>query len=236
MNNSRLMCELNPRSHVAEAFRILRTNLQFSTLDHSQKVLQVTSPGPAEGKSTVTSNLGIVMSQTGAKVIIVDCDLRWPDQHRFFNLPNEMGLTDVLMGSVELNKVLKGSGRANLKVVTCGYLPPNPSELLGFEKTREVLAQLSGMADIVLIDSPPILTVADATIISSIVDGCIIVIKSAKTKLDDVRHAKERLDKANARIIGTVLNSVDGANGYYSQEAYYQGRNIRNEVAAGKST
>lgn len=234
INDNKLMCELNPRSHAAEAFRILRTNLQFSAVDNSLKLLMLTSSGPSEGKSTVTANLGIVMAQTGANVIILDCDLRWPEQHRLFGLSNEIGLTDVLIGAMGIRKALKDTGIPNLKVVTCGSLPPNPSELLGSEKTREVLGELAEMADIVLIDSPPILTVADASILSSIVDGCILVIKSAKTKIDDVRKAKERLDKVNACIVGTVLNAVEGSPGYHHYDAYYYEKSNRKEIAAGK--
>jgi capsular exopolysaccharide synthesis family protein len=234
MDNIKIMSEINPRSHVAEAFRILRTNLHFSTVNHNLKSLLVTSPGPSEGKSTITANLGIVMAQTGAKVVLVDSDMRWAEQHRLFNLSNETGLTNVLIGSMEIPQVLRHTRLPSLKVITCGPPPPNPAELLASEKTGRVLAELSEMADIVLIDSPPTLMVADATILSSMVDGCVLVIKTAETKIEAVRQAKERLDKANARIVGTVLNAVEGFIGYDYYHSYYYGKKNRKEIATGK--
>ncbi len=234
MNNCKVMCELNPRSHAAEAFRILRASLQFSTVDQSIKSLLITSPGPAEGKSTITANLGIVMAQAGARVILLDCDLRWPEQYRLFRVPNDNGLTDVLMGNMDLSQVLKDTSQPNLKIVTSGSLPPNPSELLASEKTTEIFAELNDMADIILIDSPPILMVADVAIISSIVDGCVLVIKSAKTKIDAVKQAKERLDKANARIVGTVLNAMESTEVYHYYDSYYYEKYNRKETAAGR--
>lgn len=234
MKKYKVMCEQNPRSHVAEAFRILRASLQFSTADHCLKSLLLTSPGPAEGKSTITANLGMVMAQAGARVILVDCDLRWPEQHRFFGLPNDNGLAEVLMGAMNIRQVLKDTSLPNLKIVTSGSLASNPSELLASEKTREVFAELDEMADVILIDSPPVLMVADVAILSSIVDGCVLVIKSAKTRIDAVKQAKERLDKANARIVGTILNAVEGANGYNYYESDYYGKYNRKETAAGK--
>jgi capsular exopolysaccharide synthesis family protein len=234
MEKNKVMCEVNPRSKVSEAFRILRTNLQFSTVDQSFKSLLITSPGPSEGKSTVAANLGIVMAQAGARVILLDCDLRWAEQHRLFDLPNESGLTDVLVGSKEISQVLKDTTLPSLKIITCGSLPPNPAELLDSDKNREVLAELGEMADIVLIDSPPALMVADAAILASMVDGCVLVIKSAKTKIDAVRQAKEHLDKANARIVGTVLNAVEGSNGYHYYDSYYYGKKNRKVIEASK--
>lgn len=214
MGNNKVITKLNPNSYVAEAFRILRTNLQFSTLDHSLKTLLVTSPGPSEGKSTIVANMGIVMAQTEARVILLDCDLRWGDQHNLFNLPNETGLSNVLTGVMDISQVLKDTGLTNLKVITCGPLAPNPSELLGSERMKKVLGELGAMADIVLIDSPPTLMVADSAILSSVVDGCLIVARSARTKMDALSQAKERLDQASARIIGTVLNGVDKSTVY----------------------
>lgn len=233
MSYHKVMCELNPRSHAAEAFRILRTNLQFTTTGGSLKSLLITSSGPSEGKSTITANLATVMAHAGASVILLDCDLRWPVQHRLFGLANDTGLTDVLTGSMEIGRVLRDTGMPNIKVVTCGGLPPNPSELLGSKKTREVLTQLHKMADIVLLDSPPILTVADPAILSSMVDGCLLVIKSSNTKIDAVKQAKEVLEKAKANIIGTVLNAVEASNGYHVYESHYYKKNSRKEVAVG---
>ena len=234
MVTNKVMSEMNPRSPVAEAFRILRTNLHFSTLDHDLKSLLITSPGPSEGKSTITANLGIVMAQTGARVILVDCDLRRGEQHRLFNLPNEKGLANLLAGSMEIGEVLRNTRLPTLKIITSGPAPLNPAELLGSGKITSLLADLSEMVDFVLIDSPPALMVADAAILSSIVDGCILVIRTAQTKIEAVKQAKERLDKANARIVGTVLNAVEGFIGYDYYDSYYCGKKHRKEIATCK--
>lgn len=231
MDNNKVMSDVNPRSYVAEAFRILRTNLHFSTLDYNLKSLLVTSPGPAEGKSTVTANLAAVMAQTGARVVLVDCDMRWPEQHRLFNLPNDAGLTNVLVGSMEVSEVLRNTRLPSLKILPSGPMPLNPAELLGSAKTGRVLDELTQMADIVLIDSPPALMVADAAILSSMVDGCVLVIKTAETKIEAVKQAKQRLEKANARIVGAVLNAVEGFAGY---DYYHYGKKNRKEIASGK--
>lgn len=233
MGNKKGMTELNTNSIAAEAFRILRTNLQFSTLDHSLKTLLVTSPSPSEGKSTIVANMGLVMAQTGARVILLDCDLRWGDQHNLFNLPCTTGVSNLLTGRMEISQVIKDTAMPNLKVITCGPLPSNPSELLGSGRMKSLLAELGKIADFVLIDSPPTLMVADSVILSSIVDGCLLVIRSAKTKIEELRQAKDRLDQANARIVGTVLNGVDKSEGYFNYVSYYYGKKQRKKVAAG---
>ncbi len=235
MENSLIISETNPKSPVAEAYRILRSNLQFSSINKEYKKLQITSSGPSEGKSTTVANLGTVMAQAGAKVIIVDCDLRRAVQHQIFGLANVAGLTNVLVGGQELDQVIQQTKLPNLQVLTSGPLPPNPAELLGSPKAREVLEAVAAKADIVLIDSPPVLMVADAPIISSIVDGTIMVIKSAKTKIEAVKQAKERLDKANATIVGTVLNAVESSHGsYYYYDSYYYGDNTQKQIASTK--
>lgn len=233
MDNNKVMSEVNPRSYVAEAFRILRTNLQFITGGNSLKALLITSPGPSEGKSTVAANLGTVLAQNGARVILMDCDLRFSEQHLLFNLPNNTGISNVLAGQMDISQILKETRVPGLRVITSGPLPPNPAELLDSEKAKEVLAELSEMSDIVLVDSPPALMVADAAIMSSLVDGCMLVIRAGKTKIDAVKQAKERLDKANAKIIGTVLNAVEGLSGYYYHDSHYYGKRNRKEIAAG---
>lgn len=234
MENSKVISAINPKSPVAEAYRILRTNLQFTAVDKALKTILVTSADPSEGKSTTVANLGTVMAQIGAKVIIIDCDLRRSEQHKLFDLPNNTGLTNILVGGLETNQVLTNTKVPNLKVITSGPLPPNPAELLGSEKTPELLNKLTEMADIVLVDSPPILMVADAAILSSLVDGVILVIKSAKTKLEAIKQAKERLGKANARIVGTVLNGVESSHSYYYYNHSYYSESSKREAAAAK--
>ncbi len=212
MEKVKVIADTDSKSPVAEAFRLLRTNLKFAAVDKSIKLLLVTSSRQMEGKSYTVANLGTVLAQTGARVIIVDCDLRQAEQHTIFGLSNNMGLTGVLTGSGtengEIAQALKATAIPNLKVLTAGPLPPNPSELLQSDKAKTVFKALAEMADIVLVDSPPVLIRADAAVLSAVVDGVILVIKAGKTKTDAVKQAKERLEKANARIIGTVLNGV----------------------------
>lgn len=228
MEGIKVISELNPKSPMAEAFRILRTNLRFTAVDKPYKSLLITSAGPSEGKSTTIANLGTVMAQAGVRVIIVDCDLRKAQQHKMFGLNNDMGMTNILVGAKEIDQVIKETDIPNLRVITSGPFPPNPAELLGSEKMKAVFRTLDGMADIVLVDSPPVLMVADAALISSLMDGVIMVIRAAVTKIDAVKQALEHLKKANARVIGSVLNSLEGSSGqyYYYGDSYYgeQGR------------
>lgn len=214
MVGDKLISELSSRSKEAEAFRIIRTNLQFLAVHRPFKTLLITSSGPFEGKSTLTANLGIVMAQAGLKVIIVDCDLREAKQHVIFSLPNDTGLTTVLLGSADLDLVIQDTDLPNLKVVTGGPQPPNPAELLNSPKASQVFFELSAAADIVLVDSPSVLTVSDTVVLSSMLDGVIMVIRTGKTRIDVFSRAKDRLQKANARIIGTVLNISNPISGY----------------------
>lgn len=233
MDKNRVISELNPKSPVAEAYRILRTNLQFTAVDKPFKTILVTSASPAEGKSSTVANLGTVLAQAGHKVVIVDCDLRKASQHVHFGLPNNIGLTNVLVGGMEMGLVLRDTQQPNLKVITSGPIPPNPAELLGSTKIKEMFEKLSTIADIVLVDSPPVLAVADAPILSTLVDGTVLVIRSAKTKIDAVKQAKERLEKANSRIIGAVLNAVESSHGSYGYYDYaYYGEPTKQAAAA----
>lgn len=232
MDKSKVISELNPKSPVAEAFRILRTNLQFTAIDKPFKTILVTSASPSEGKSSTVANLGTVLAQAGHKVIIVDCDLRKASQHVHFGLPNNSGLTNILVGGMELGLVLRDTNQPNLKVITSGPIPPNPAELLGSTKTKELLEKLTTLADIVLVDSPPVLAVADAPILSAMVDGTLMVIRSAKTKIEAVKQAKDRLEKANSRIIGAVLNAVESAHGGYYYDYAYYGDSTKQAAAA----
>lgn len=223
--------QLDLRSPFIESYRILQTNLQFLIGNDNIKTFLVTSAGPGEGKSTTVANLGAVMAQRGARVIIVDYDLRKAEQQLLFNLPNGEGLINVLAGDSAVNQVIKDTMIPNLKVLTTGFLTSNPDELLSAESARRVLVKLSQVADIVLIDSPPVIMVSDATILSSVVDGVIIVIKSGVTKVDAIKQTIQRLENANAKIIGTVLNGVENSEIYYNYKNYYDyyGRAVRKE-------
>lgn len=211
-----LIMERDPKSPVSEAFRTLRTNLQFVRLDSPLKSLVVTSAIPGEGKSTVAANLAIAMAQAGKSVILVDADLRRAKQHNLFNLPNKVGLTNLLLGTAGL-EALQSTGVQGLKVLTSGVFPPNPSELLDSNAMVRVLELLKAQADIVIFDTPPLVAVTDAAVLGAKVDGVLLVYRLGKVARDGVARAKKLLENANARILGVVANGdrPDGHSGYY---------------------
>jgi tyrosine-protein kinase len=210
----------NPRAPATEAFRTLRTNLEFASVDAPLKTILVTSAVPAEGKTTVASNLAVVFAQTGKRVILLDADLRRPGVHRTFDLPNSYGLTNLLRPEeVPLETVTQTIPEPNLQVITTGALPPNPAELLGSQRMKDVLARLQEAADIIVVDSPPLQLVTDAAVLASELDGTLLVIDAGRTRKGAVRQAQEALDRVGARILGAAVNRLsDRAGGYY----YYQ--------------
>lgn len=216
------------RSPVAEAYRHLRTSLLLSSAGSPPKTILVTSSQPSEGKTTTAINTAVTFSQTGAEVLIIDCDLRRPRLHSNFNLSNTRGLTNYLSGECALDEVLQTYDKApNLKLLTSGPIPPNPAELLGSEKMRDLLASLSERFAHVVVDSPPVISFTDASIISTFVDGVILVVHGGRSSRAVVRRARQQLTDVGARIFGVVLNNVKVespdyyyAAGYYS--AYYQ--------------
>jgi non-specific protein-tyrosine kinase len=198
-----------PRSGVSEAYRTLRTSIDFAGLDKPIKTLLVTSASPEEGKSSTLANLAVVSAQEGRKVIVVDCDLRRPSLHSIFNLPNTEGLTTALMTAEALKSLpLQSVGVEGLSILTSGPIPPNPLELLGSRRFADLLASLAERADIVLVDAPPVVAVADAAVLASKVDAVLLVVQAGKAKRDYVERAKAVLEKANARIIGAALTNV----------------------------
>jgi protein-tyrosine kinase len=211
----------NPRSPVAEAYHSLRTNLEFSSPDKPLRSMVVTSAGSEEGKSTTLANLAVTMAQTGKRVILVDCDLRRPSLHQIFHALNNSGLTDLVRDeSLLANPPLQDTPVSNLRLLTSGQLPPNPSELLGSRRMDEIIAALLTHADMLLFDAPPIIAVTDAALLSAKVDGVLLVISAGKTKREHARKARALLEKVNARLIGTVLNNVkldSSLQYYYSQ-------------------
>lgn len=199
----------NPRSPISEAYRSLRTNLEFSSLDRPLKTMVVTSAGPEEGKSTTLANLAVTLAQAEKKVILVDCDLRRPSQHEIFEVGNSLGLTSMVVDEEAFkNPPLQETPVPNLKLLPSGPLPPNPSELLGSRRMEEIIATLRERADLVLFDAPPIIAVTDAAVLASKVDGVLLVIKAGTTKRDHAQRAKALLEKVNARLVGAVLNNV----------------------------
>jgi capsular exopolysaccharide synthesis family protein len=208
-----------PRSPISEAYRTLRTNLDFASLDLALKTLVVTSAGVGEGKSTTLANLAVVSAQTGRNVILVESDLRRPTLHQMFGLSNETGLTTVMMDENALAAPpLQDSGIVGLSVLTSGPQPPNPAELMGSKRMDELIAALAERADQVFFDSPPVVAVTDAAVLATKVDGVLLVIGAGKTRREQARSAVRRLEQINARLVGTVLTNVQmGARfeGYY---------------------
>lgn len=223
--SSSLVTLTTPRSPVSEAYRTLRTNLEFSSLDKPLKTLVVTSPGPEEGKSTTLANLAVTMAQAEKEVILVDCDLRRPSQHEIFGQSNDVGLTTMVVDEKAMSQPpLLEIGVPGLLLLPSGPLPPNPSELVGSRRMQEIIAALSERADVVLFDAPPIIAVTDAAVLASRVDGVLLVVKAGGTKRDHAQKAKALLDKVNAHLVGAVLNNVKLDTSYYSYYGEKKGR------------
>lgn len=206
MNNYELITYTQPRSFITECFRTLRANLQFFGVGNTLKTILLAGGGFGEGTSFVTANLGIVFAQTGQRVIVVDCDLRKPQQHLIFNLDNQLGLTSILSGFKGIDDVLKTLPVAGVNILTAGPLPANQTELLGSQKMSQLVASLKEKVDVVLLDAPPLAVVADAAVLSKGVDGVLMVVRSMVASHDSVIKTKELLTNAKARILGVALN------------------------------
>jgi len=209
-----------PKSPVAEQYRTIRTNIQFSTVDEEISSMIVTSAGPGEGKSTTAANLAVVFAQQGKKVLLVDADLRKPTAHYTFKVDNHVGLTNILTRQSTINEAVKRTSQDFLSLLTSGPIPPNPAELMASKTMRQFIADAKRDYDIVLFDSPPVLAVADAQILSNSVDGVVLVVSSGKTELESAKKAKELLEQAQAKILGTVLNNKKVQDSHYY---YYYG-------------
>ena len=210
----------NPRSPISEAYRTLRTNLEFTSLDKPIRSMVVTSAAPEEGKSTTLANLAVTVAQAGKKVILVDCDLRRPALHQIFNAPSTPGFTDMMRDDALMNQPpLQETSVPNLFLLPSGTLQPNPAELLGSRRMGDVIAALQHHAEMVLFDAPPVIAVTDAAVLSSKVDAVLLVVSAGKTKREHAKKAKALLDKVNAHLIGAVLNNVKGESSLYQYYA-----------------
>lgn len=213
------------RSPIAEAYRHLRTSLLLSSAGTPPKTILVTSSQPAEGKTTTAINTAFMLAQTGAQVLIIDCDLRRPRLHSNFNLSNARGLTNYLSGESPIDDLLQGHEKApNLKLLTSGPIPPNPAELLGSDEMRKLLSLLSERFTHIIVDSPPAISFTDASIISTFVDGVILVVHGGRSSRAVVRRARQQLLDVGANIFGVVLNNVKAeSHDYYYATGYYSG-------------
>ena len=217
--------EDKPKSIVAEAYRTLRTNIQYSSFDKEIKTIAVTSAEMAEGKSTVAGNIALSFAQGEKKVILVDCDLRKPSVHKNFKASNLVGVSEVLLGKTTLEKAVQKRSD-NFYFLTSGKIPPNPSEMLASSAMTKLINQLKEEYDITVLDTAPLKAVTDAQILSTKVDGTILVVRASKTKKDVALEAKNLLDKVGANIIGTVLHAVENIRG---KEYYYYGNDEENK-------
>lgn len=215
--NSTLVVLRDPASPAAEAYRTLRTNIQFSSLDKPLRTLLVTSTAPDEGKSTTLANLAVTMAQAEQRVILVDCDLRRPSLHSLFGLPNEQGLTSVILQQGDAPLPLQPTGVPGLSLLTSGPLPPRPADLLGSRRMEALIGRLQAEADVVLFDTPPVIAVTDAAVLATRMDGVLLVLQAGKTRRDRAREARRLLEKVKANIIGVVLNNarLEAGYGYY---------------------
>jgi capsular exopolysaccharide synthesis family protein len=213
---SALITDSDPKSPAAEAYRILRTNIQFAGLDQPYRTLVVTSASAGEGKTTTVANFGVVIAQSGLRVCLIDADLRRPALHRLFGLRNDQGLTTALVEGWPLAKVAQATHVTNLSVLTSGPPPPNPAELVGSRRMRELLDAATADYDLIICDSPPVISVTDGVALAAQVDGVLMVVMVSKMPQAVVKRATEQILAVKARIIGVVMNNVDlRRDGYY---------------------
>ncbi len=211
--------EKKPKSIAAEAYRTLRTNIQYSSFDNEYRTIVVTSSEPGEGKTLTAGNLALALAQGESKVLLVDCDMRKPSVHKNFRISNENGLTDLLLHKRTMEQVMVKYNE-NLTIVSAGRVSPNPSEMLGSRAMGTFLEEMKDHFDYIVMDTPPLGAVTDAQVLSTKVDGIILVVKAGATKKDVVMNSVNLIKKVNGNLIGTVLNGVEQSkNKYY----YYYG-------------
>jgi polysaccharide biosynthesis transport protein len=240
-HDARLVTREQPKSAVAEAYRTLRTSISFLAAQRGLKVLMITSPAAGEGKTTTAANLALVLADAGKRVVLVSADLRKPRIHRFFSIQNEVGLSSVLAGEIQPWEAILDPGVENLRVLLSGPVPSRPAELLQSDQMGEILAGLREVADYVIIDTAPMLVVADALALAPLVDGVLFVADSDHTSRSAVAHSREQLEQIGAVLIGSVLNNFDPAKarayrhyGYYGpyrgygRYGYYYGAGVEN--------
>jgi non-specific protein-tyrosine kinase len=235
-DETRIVSLNEPTSPPAEAYRTLRTAVEFLGLDRPVRVIQVTSPRAREGKTTTVSNLGVALARAGYEVVVVDCDLRRPRLHEFFGLPNAKGFTSVVLGENLTTSLQPVPNVDRLAVLPSGPTPPNPSELLSSRRTGEVLASLPTERRIVLVDSPPVLPVTDALVLARWVDVTLMVCSASETSRKEVARAVELLKHVDAPLVGTILNGVKADGSYAYEYAYSYGGKSQNGSSRQRSS
>jgi len=229
----RLITSQGPFSPMSEAYRLIRTNIQYMAVDQPAQTIMVTSANPGEGKSLTTANLGVIMAQANLRTIIVDTDLRQPVMHKVFRVSNMEGVTDLLRSpDVDINDYLKETGIENLRIITSGPLPPNSAEMIGSRRMADLVNRLKNIADVILFDSSPVLAVTDASVLSNRVDGVILVAHAKRTRRDSAKQAVKRLSQVGANILGCVLNQASFSEASYHHSEYYT-RSTERGISAG---
>ena len=222
----------NPSSLITESYRVLRTNILYSSPDNPLRTLVVTSPLPGEGKTTTAGNLAVVMAQGGSQVLLVDLDLRRPNVHRLFGISNSAGLTNLLVEDRSLESVVQKDSVGNLDILTTGPIPPNPAELVGSKKFATFIEEMKTVYDYIILDSSPCVAYTDSVLAGRISDGVLLVISATVGRMDAAIQAKKNFEKVGAKIIGVVLNGVNKSHLGYSSYYYYyeddkQGKAVR---------
>jgi capsular exopolysaccharide synthesis family protein len=225
-NMTRLVSHERNGSPITEAYRSLRTNIQFCFPEGDMKVILSTSAQQGEGKSTVTSNLAIVMAQSNKKVLLIDCDLRKPKVHTIFGLINKKGLTNALVEGIDYHTLLQSSGIEGITILTAGAKTPRPTEILGSPKMAEIINELKMEFDIILLDTSPIIPVTDAAVLSRCADGIVLVVEYGRVNYDILQKAKDLLEMGGTRVLGVVFNKVPKFAGHYY---YYYGSRSSDE-------
>lgn len=212
--------EKKPKSISTEAYKSLRTNIQYSSFDDEYKTIVVTSSEPGEGKSTTSGNLALVLAQGESNVLLIDCDMRKPTLHKKFAISNTSGLSDLLQCKSKMNlEKISYKYNNNLTIITSGKIPPNPSEMLASKAMSNFLEEMKSKFDYIILDTPPIHAVTDSQILARKVDGVLLVVRANKTKKDSVNNSINSIKNIKANFIGVVLNGVDSSDNKYYQ--YY---------------
>lgn len=237
IGSKRLINSRDIKSPIVEAYKTLRTNIQFSMPDGGPKTILVTSGTPGEGKSTTSCNLAITMAQSNKRVLLLDGDLRKSVLHRIFGISNLQGLTNILTENADYRKVLKSDVMDNLDIITGGPTPPNPSELLASKRMKAFIESVKMEYDIIILDTPPILAVTDSAILSPLVDGVVLVVGHGQATFEDAAQAKALLERVNAKILGVILNRIPvsqtGGHYYYYEDDSSASRHSQPKKQAG---
>ncbi len=210
-----------PSSPIMEAYRVLRTNIEFSSSIDKIQVLLITSSLQGEGKSTTVANLARAFAYAGTKTLVLDLDLRRPVQHKFYSLDNTVGVSEIIVGKATCEEAIQTTDTENLHILTSGYRPPNPAELLASPALSELVATLRKSYDMIIMDTPPVNLLADAAILTKEADASILVVSAGNAELDDVKVSLETLRRSGTKLLGTVLNNVTRQSSSYKYRYYY---------------